>query len=308
MTIKTFISTAMVVTADQAALVAANICTAEVNNSVSEAKQGNYIGWQMAVTIKDALLNNLLAGSLDPKPLFIGYNISNDSSESNGPEYETFKETEAIMAAITERGRPDTATFERESLWRWINRYTDPDMGCYFAVTDFLDEIDSLNVKQEERKYVEELERQQREAWDLVHEMQDKVIERVHKSVSKPLPYKNLPQVIKVNEVFIPMCPELKPAPAEPAPAEPALPGYLDPNHKRYAPKLAAAVQAWLNYQPKPRISTKQSLSNWLTDNAVELGLTAKGKNYPLGKNSISEIAALANWDLQGGAPKTPTS
>lgn len=80
---------------------------------------------------------------------------------------------------------------------------------------------------------------------------------------------------------------------------------YLDPNHPRYAPKLAAAVRAWLAVDDPPAGKTaKQSLVNWLRENAPELGLTGpEGKPNELG---IDECAKVANWRTDGGAPKTP--
>jgi hypothetical protein len=80
---------------------------------------------------------------------------------------------------------------------------------------------------------------------------------------------------------------------------------YLDKNHQRYAPKLAAAVQAWLAMEdPLNRIkgrSIKHALETWLRAHASELGLTdKKGKTNDLG---IEEVAKVANWEMKGGAP-----
>ncbi|WP_421239151.1 hypothetical protein [Aeromonas enteropelogenes] len=79
---------------------------------------------------------------------------------------------------------------------------------------------------------------------------------------------------------------------------------YLNPEHPRYAPKLAALVQAWLAYEPIQGKSPKQALTKWLNEHASEFGLTDDdGKPYA----GIAELAASANWDIKGGAPKTPS-
>jgi hypothetical protein len=86
-------------------------------------------------------------------------------------------------------------------------------------------------------------------------------------------------------------------------------PDYLDPNHPRYALKLAAAIKAWLavgeNATTNGR-SAKHALTKWLTENAAELGLVdSQGKTNSSG---IEEIAKVANWQLTGGAPRTSGS
>jgi hypothetical protein len=84
-------------------------------------------------------------------------------------------------------------------------------------------------------------------------------------------------------------------------------PDYLDPQHPRYAPKLAAAVQAWLASEQEAAVtgkSPKQALIKWLRVHAVEFGLTDDdGKPNETG---IEEAAKVANWDTKGGAPKAP--
>jgi len=84
-----------------------------------------------------------------------------------------------------------------------------------------------------------------------------------------------------------------------------AIPGYLDPTHRRYAPKLAAAVQAWLAVEgPGHGTTTKRELEAWLRGNAARLGLiNAEGQTK---SSVIAECSAVANWDTKGGAPKTP--
>ena len=84
-------------------------------------------------------------------------------------------------------------------------------------------------------------------------------------------------------------------------------PDYLDPDHPRYAPKLAAAVKAWLASCDESATrgkSVKQSLVKWLRENAAEFGLSDDdGKPNDTG---IEETAKVANWQPGGGAPKTP--
>jgi hypothetical protein len=82
---------------------------------------------------------------------------------------------------------------------------------------------------------------------------------------------------------------------------------YLDPGHPRYAPKLAAAVRAWMALEDQSLVigkSPKQALTKWLRENASEFDLSDEdGKPNELG---IEEAAKVANWQRTGGAPKTP--
>ncbi len=88
-------------------------------------------------------------------------------------------------------------------------------------------------------------------------------------------------------------------------------PSYLNKQSPHYAPKLAAAVNAWLavtsdeKYQDKGK-SVKHNLECWLRDHAEQYGLT-KGDGQP-SNTAINEIAKVANWNPTGGAPKTPGS
>jgi len=80
---------------------------------------------------------------------------------------------------------------------------------------------------------------------------------------------------------------------------------YLDPNHPRYAYKLAAAVRAWLaldGSENKPPIPT---ISVWLESRASELGLVNR-KDGSVNRTGIEECAKVANWRPLGGATKTP--
>ncbi|MCA8906592.1 MAG: hypothetical protein KDA64_01605 [Rhodospirillaceae bacterium] len=84
-------------------------------------------------------------------------------------------------------------------------------------------------------------------------------------------------------------------------------PAYLDRKNERYAPKLAAAVRAWMATDGDDVVrgkSPKQALTKWLRENAATFGLTDEdGKPNETG---IEEVAKVANWRPLGGAPKTP--
>jgi hypothetical protein len=82
---------------------------------------------------------------------------------------------------------------------------------------------------------------------------------------------------------------------------------YLNPGHPRYAPKLAAAVQAWIAMGREPVIegkSPKQALAKWLREHATNFGMTDDDGNP--NETGIEEAAKVANWQPTGGAPKTP--
>ncbi len=85
---------------------------------------------------------------------------------------------------------------------------------------------------------------------------------------------------------------------------ENALPGYLDRSHARYAPKLAAAVEAWERFDDDASLAgtAKQKLGKWLRLNAGRFGLVDDdGKPT---ESVIEEIAKVANWARAGGAPR----
>lgn len=87
-------------------------------------------------------------------------------------------------------------------------------------------------------------------------------------------------------------------------PAATDAPDYLDPKNHRYAPKLAAAVQAWQSVTDAGGKHPKQALAKWLREHAAEFGMTDdEGKPNETG---IEEAAKVANWQPGGGAPKTP--
>ena len=84
------------------------------------------------------------------------------------------------------------------------------------------------------------------------------------------------------------------------------LPDYLDVGHAHYAPKLAAAVSAWLALADRPGNvgkSPKQLLLKWLREHASDYGLTDDEGNP--NQQGIDDTAKVANWQPSGGAPKT---
>jgi hypothetical protein len=81
---------------------------------------------------------------------------------------------------------------------------------------------------------------------------------------------------------------------------------YLDPSHPRYAPKLAAAVSAWLAVDDPKGKTPKSGLMKWLREHSATYGLSDdEGKPNEQG---IEECAKVANWQPGGGAPKTPAA
>lgn len=88
------------------------------------------------------------------------------------------------------------------------------------------------------------------------------------------------------------------------APSLTNAPDYLDPQNPRYAPKLAAAVSAWQAVTDPVGKHPKQALAKWLREHAVEFDLT-DGEGKP-NETGIEEVAKVANWQLTGGAAKTP--
>lgn len=79
---------------------------------------------------------------------------------------------------------------------------------------------------------------------------------------------------------------------------------YLDRNNPRYAPKLAAAIRAWQAVSNPAGNHPKKALLKWLREHASEFDLTDdEGKTNETG---IEEVAKVANWQPNGGAPKTP--
>lgn len=93
-------------------------------------------------------------------------------------------------------------------------------------------------------------------------------------------------------------------------PSETNVPGYLDPNHPNYAPKLAAAIGAWEAVNGDPRYmkngkSVKQNIEGWLEAHAAEFDLIKD--DGEINRDAIfNQISKVANWQDKGGAPKTP--
>jgi len=81
-------------------------------------------------------------------------------------------------------------------------------------------------------------------------------------------------------------------------------PDYLDPSNPRYAPKLAAAINAWLAVTDPGKKSPKQALEKWLREHAAQFGLV-DDEGAPVNQ-AIEDCSKVANWNSTGGAPKTP--
>lgn len=89
-----------------------------------------------------------------------------------------------------------------------------------------------------------------------------------------------------------------------------SVPGYLNPEHPYYAPKLAAAVEAWLAVSEGSSHelagTPKQHLEKWLRENAPRFDLTKADGTH--NEDGIQQTAKIANWKPEGGAAKTPSS
>lgn len=81
-------------------------------------------------------------------------------------------------------------------------------------------------------------------------------------------------------------------------------PDYLDPKNPRYAPKLAAAVNAWVAVTEPGKGSPKKALEKWLREHAARFGMSDEDGN-PINQ-AIEDCSKVANWQPCGGAPKTP--
>lgn len=86
-------------------------------------------------------------------------------------------------------------------------------------------------------------------------------------------------------------------------------PDYLSEASPHYAPKLAAAVNAWLHVTKNPDLlngkTPKQAIEKWLREHAAIYSLT-KEDGSP-NEQGIEDIAKVANWKPTGGAAKTPS-
>jgi hypothetical protein len=80
-------------------------------------------------------------------------------------------------------------------------------------------------------------------------------------------------------------------------------PDYLNPTNSRYAPKLAAAIGAWLAVTSPGKKSPKQALEKWLREHAAEYGLVDDDGN-PVNQ-AVEDCSKVANWSQTGGAPKS---
>ena len=85
---------------------------------------------------------------------------------------------------------------------------------------------------------------------------------------------------------------------------------YLDKTNPNYAPKLAAAIHAWIAVTSETSLlegkTPKHAIDKWLRQHANEYGLT-KDDGSP-NESAIDEISKNANWKPEGGASKTPTT
>lgn len=74
----------------------------------------------------------------------------------------------------------------------------------------------------------------------------------------------------------------------------PAVPDYLDPLNERYAPKLAAAVEAWLATGGPIGKPPRQALVVWLRENAAKFKLS-DAEGLP-NEEDIDQTARIAVW------------
>lgn len=84
------------------------------------------------------------------------------------------------------------------------------------------------------------------------------------------------------------------------------IPGYMNPKHLRYSPKLAAAVRVWQAMEDENLLRGKpvmSAMNDWMEMRYKELELIWKGE---INKTAIAECAKIANWKTEGGATKTP--
>lgn len=96
------------------------------------------------------------------------------------------------------------------------------------------------------------------------------------------------------------------------------IPEYLNPSHPRHSKKLAAAVQVWLAMEDENLRRGKgviKAMEDWLESRYKEFDLVypSDGRNgkskYQKGDRNdgaITQVAKIANWNLDGGTPPTP--
>ena len=82
---------------------------------------------------------------------------------------------------------------------------------------------------------------------------------------------------------------------------------FLDEDHPRYSPKLAAAVRAWEALEDDSFLKAttpKKAAQKWLRLYAVDFDL-CDSDGIPV-ESAIEEISKVVNWNPRGGAPSTP--
>ncbi len=86
-----------------------------------------------------------------------------------------------------------------------------------------------------------------------------------------------------------------------------ATPDYLNPKNPNYSFKLAAAIKAWEALTANPELlrgkGCKDAVVDWLEDNINLLDIP---EGSQLSNNLKEHISFIVNWNLSGGAPKTP--
>ncbi len=85
-------------------------------------------------------------------------------------------------------------------------------------------------------------------------------------------------------------------------------PDYLNKNHPRYSKKLAASIRVWVAMEDKNLLegkAVKDAVYSWLENNYLEFDLVHDGK---ISKKAITSCTDVVNWNLNGGATKTPTN
>lgn len=79
----------------------------------------------------------------------------------------------------------------------------------------------------------------------------------------------------------------------------------FDESGEFYSPKLAAANEAWKAVTTEKhrlnKTTPKKALIKWLEENAEKFDLI--NNDGSLNKSGIEEVAKIANWKSQGGAP-----
>lgn len=83
-------------------------------------------------------------------------------------------------------------------------------------------------------------------------------------------------------------------------------PDYMNPNHPRYSAKLAASARVWQAMEDEELTrgkSTITAMEEWLETRYKELDLLHEGQRN---NTAIKECAKVANWNIKGGATKTP--